>query len=45
MEQLSSNALIRPLSEYNGPDERHIDGYVPDAAVAAVAERAEESAE
>lgn len=45
MEQLASNALIRPLSEYNGPDERHIDGYVPDAAVAAVAERAEEAAE
>ncbi|WP_169583516.1 MULTISPECIES: bifunctional 2-methylcitrate synthase/citrate synthase [Microbacterium] len=45
MEQLSSNALIRPLSEYNGPDERHIEGYVPDAAVVAAAERAEESAE
>jgi 2-methylcitrate synthase len=26
MEQLSSNALIRPLSEYVGPDERSIDG-------------------
>ncbi|WP_312181023.1 bifunctional 2-methylcitrate synthase/citrate synthase [Arthrobacter sp.] len=25
MEQLESNALIRPLSEYNGPDERHLD--------------------
>ena len=24
MEQLASNALIRPLSLYNGPDERHI---------------------
>jgi 2-methylcitrate synthase/citrate synthase II len=24
MEQLSSNALIRPLSEYMGPDERHV---------------------
>ncbi|SKC38789.1 citrate synthase/2-methylcitrate synthase [Okibacterium fritillariae] len=23
-EQLASNALIRPLSEYNGPDERHL---------------------
>ena len=33
MEQAASNALIRPLSAYNGPDERHIDGYVPDAAV------------
>ncbi|MDY0908367.1 bifunctional 2-methylcitrate synthase/citrate synthase [Microbacterium sp. CFBP9034] len=45
MEQLASNALIRPLSEYNGPDERHIEGYVPDPAVTAVAERAEEAAE
>jgi citrate synthase/2-methylcitrate synthase len=26
MEQLESNALIRPLSEYVGPDERHIEG-------------------
>ncbi|TXN31033.1 bifunctional 2-methylcitrate synthase/citrate synthase [Lacisediminihabitans profunda] len=25
MEQLGSNALIRPLSLYNGPDERHLD--------------------
>ncbi|WP_138413912.1 bifunctional 2-methylcitrate synthase/citrate synthase [Sinomonas gamaensis] len=25
MEQLESNSLIRPLSAYNGPDERHID--------------------
>ena len=32
MEQAASNALIRPLSAYNGPDERHIEGYVPDAA-------------
>lgn len=45
MEQLASNALIRPLSEYNGPDERHIDGYVADEAVAATADRAEEAAE
>ncbi|MET0735606.1 MAG: bifunctional 2-methylcitrate synthase/citrate synthase [Microbacterium sp.] len=45
MEQLASNALIRPLSEYNGPEERHIEGYVADAAVLATAERAEESAE
>lgn len=44
MEQLASNALIRPLSEYNGPAERHIDGYVADAATLAAAERAEESA-
>ncbi len=28
MEQAASNALIRPLSAYNGPDERHIEGYV-----------------
>ena len=45
MEQLASNALIRPLSAYNGPDERHIEGYVPDAATLAASERAEESAE
>jgi citrate synthase/2-methylcitrate synthase len=25
MEQLESNALIRPLSAYDGPDERHLD--------------------
>jgi citrate synthase/2-methylcitrate synthase len=24
MEQLASNSLIRPLSLYNGPDERHL---------------------
>ncbi|CAN5479836.1 bifunctional 2-methylcitrate synthase/citrate synthase [soil metagenome] len=42
MEQAASNALIRPLSAYNGPDERHIDGYVPDAA--ATVDRAEEAA-
>jgi 2-methylcitrate synthase/citrate synthase II len=44
MEQAASNALIRPLSEYNGPDERHIDGYVPDAAHLAAADRPEEAA-
>ena len=44
MEQFSSNALIRPLSEYNGPDERHIEGYVPDAATLAAADRDEEAA-
>ncbi len=37
MEQAASNALIRPLSAYNGPDERHIEGYVPDAAADASA--------
>lgn len=45
MEQLASNALIRPLSEYNGPDERHIEGYVADTAAVQIAERAEEAAE
>jgi 2-methylcitrate synthase/citrate synthase II len=44
IEQAASNALIRPLSAYNGPDERHIEGYVPDAAHLEVAERAEEAA-
>ncbi|MEV8267870.1 bifunctional 2-methylcitrate synthase/citrate synthase [Microbacterium sp. NPDC076911] len=43
MEQGASNALIRPLSEYNGPDERHIEGYVPDAAVVEAAERPPEA--
>ncbi|MEN0130892.1 MAG: bifunctional 2-methylcitrate synthase/citrate synthase, partial [Brevundimonas sp.] len=28
LEQAASNALIRPLSEYVGPDERHVAGYV-----------------
>ncbi|KRA24729.1 citrate synthase [Microbacterium sp. Root61] len=42
MEQAASNALIRPLSAYNGPDERHIDGYV--ARVEETADRAEEAA-
>src|SRR6478736_3738264 len=44
MEQLASNALIRPLSVYNGPDERRIEGYVPDAATQATADREEEAA-
>jgi citrate synthase len=38
MEQAAANALIRPLSEYNGPAERHIAGYTPDAAELAAAE-------
>ncbi|WP_173922474.1 bifunctional 2-methylcitrate synthase/citrate synthase [Agromyces sp. Marseille-P2726] len=42
MEQAASNALIRPLSAYNGPDERHIEGYVPDAAELVAAVRPEE---
>ncbi|WP_411838473.1 bifunctional 2-methylcitrate synthase/citrate synthase [Paenarthrobacter ureafaciens] len=49
LEQASANALIRPLSEYNGPAERHVEGYRPDkalaAAEAAVAGRSAESAE
>jgi len=43
MEQAASNALIRPLSAYNGPDERHVEGYVADDAATEVAERAEEA--
>jgi 2-methylcitrate synthase/citrate synthase II len=44
IEQAASNALIRPLSAYNGPDERHIEGYVADAAQVEAAERPEEAA-
>ena len=43
MEQSASNALIRPLSLYNGVDERHIDGYVADAADLHAADRPAES--
>ncbi|XPP27176.1 MAG: bifunctional 2-methylcitrate synthase/citrate synthase [Leucobacter sp.] len=43
MEQAASNALIRPLSAYDGPAERHIEGYVPDAAALAAAERPAEA--
>lgn len=43
-EQQAANALIRPLSEYVGPDERHVDGYVPDAAEVETQERPEEAA-
>ncbi|WP_336991304.1 bifunctional 2-methylcitrate synthase/citrate synthase [Leucobacter sp. VD1] len=43
MEQAASNALIRPLSAYNGPDERHIAGYVPSKEELAAAERAAEA--
>lgn len=45
MEQTASNALIRPLSAYNGVDERHIDGYVADKEVLAASERVEEAKE
>ncbi|WES63201.1 bifunctional 2-methylcitrate synthase/citrate synthase [Microbacter sp. GSS18] len=44
MEQAASNALIRPLSAYSGPDERHVDGYVPDTAAIDISTRAEEAA-
>ncbi|MDZ8275058.1 bifunctional 2-methylcitrate synthase/citrate synthase [Microbacterium aquimaris] len=44
LEQQASNSLIRPLSAYNGPDERHIAGYVPDATEREAATRPEESA-
>ena len=43
MEQAGANALIRPLSEYVGPDERHIDGFVDDVGTAAISLRAAES--
>ncbi|HWU31150.1 MAG TPA: bifunctional 2-methylcitrate synthase/citrate synthase [Microbacterium sp.] len=44
LEQQASNALIRPLSAYNGVDERHIDSYAPDTAAIEVQERPEEAA-
>ncbi|WP_307381321.1 bifunctional 2-methylcitrate synthase/citrate synthase [Microbacterium sp. W4I20] len=44
IEQQASNALIRPLSAYNGPDERHIEEYEPDTAAIEVLERPEEAA-
>lgn len=44
IEQQASNALIRPLSAYNGVDERHIEEYVPDTAAVEVQERPEEAA-
>ena len=43
MEQAASNALIRPLSAYNGPDERHIEGYVATEAELEALNRAEEA--
>ncbi|WP_298862856.1 bifunctional 2-methylcitrate synthase/citrate synthase [uncultured Microbacterium sp.] len=44
LEQQSRNALIRPLSAYDGVDERHISGYTPDTAAIDVQERPEEAA-
>ncbi|WP_221585818.1 bifunctional 2-methylcitrate synthase/citrate synthase [Microbacterium sp. G2-8] len=43
LEQQASNALIRPLAAYDGPDERHVKEYVPDEAHAEAAERPEEA--
>ncbi|RZI95167.1 MAG: bifunctional 2-methylcitrate synthase/citrate synthase [Microbacterium sp.] len=43
MEQASANALIRPLSEYVGPDERHIEGFVDDAGTASISLREAEA--
>ena len=43
-EQQAANALIRPLSAYVGPDERHVEGYVPDAAALETQDRPEEAA-
>ncbi|WP_062378354.1 bifunctional 2-methylcitrate synthase/citrate synthase [Demequina pelophila] len=43
-EQLASNTLIRPLSLYDGPAERHIEGYVADAAARQAQTRQEEPA-
>ncbi|MCT1476926.1 bifunctional 2-methylcitrate synthase/citrate synthase [Microbacterium sp. p3-SID336] len=44
LEQQSSNALIRPLSAYDGVEERHVEGYAPDTAAIEVQERPEEAA-
>ncbi|GAA1466041.1 bifunctional 2-methylcitrate synthase/citrate synthase [Microbacterium thalassium] len=44
MEQMASNALIRPLSAYNGPDERHVEGYVANTEAIRLNERPEEAA-
>ncbi|WOF22467.1 bifunctional 2-methylcitrate synthase/citrate synthase [Microbacterium betulae] len=43
LEQAASNALIRPLSAYVGPGERHVAGSVPDEAERAAAQRPEEA--
>ncbi len=44
MEQYAANALIRPLAAYDGPDERHVAGYVPADAEVDAGERPEEAA-
>ncbi len=43
LEQLAANTLIRPLSAYNGPDERHLEDYVADNDELNAARRAEEA--
>lgn len=43
MEQAAANALIRPLSEYVGPGERHIDGFVDEVGTSTIALRAAEA--
>ncbi len=43
MEQAASNALIRPLSEYVGPDERRIAGFVDEAGTSTITLRAAEA--
>jgi len=43
MEQAASNALIRPLSAYDGVAERHIDGYVASSEDLAAASREAEA--
>ena len=43
LEQAASNALIRPLSEYVGLDERHIEGYEAAQAQSAADTRPEEA--
>lgn len=42
MEQLTANAIIRPLSVYDGAEERHISGYIPDATEISLGQRTEE---
>lgn len=39
MEQTASNALIRPLSEYVGHDERHIEGFVDEVGTSTISLR------
>jgi citrate synthase len=43
MEQAASNALIRPLSEYVGAEERHIEGFVDTVGTASIALREAEA--